>query len=209
MTLTDIYLLCFIVGFVLSLLSFLGGGARPHFHLAGRLHLPPVGRAGGHAAASASPHGESSMPFFNFSTLVVFLPWFGGVGYLLTKYSTLWTLAVIALAALSGVGGASIVFLFVARLLLAHEQELDPADYEMVGVIGTIANPIREGGTGEIVYSQQGTRHTSGARSEDGRALSRGTEVVVTRYEKGIAYVRRWEELAGTEMGSQSEPVQK
>ncbi|HXZ78563.1 MAG TPA: NfeD family protein [Terriglobales bacterium] len=208
MTLTDFYLLCFIVGFVLSLLSFLGGGARPHFHFSGKLHLPHIGRAGGHVTGG-TPHSESSMPLFNFSTLVVFLTWFGGVGYLLTKYSTLWTLAVLALAALSGVGGAAFVFLLVAKLLLAHEQELDPADYDMVGVIGTITNPIRAGGTGEIVYSQQGTRRSTGARSEDGAALPRGTEVVVTRYEKGIAYVRRWEELAGTEMGSQSEPVQK
>ena len=35
------------------------------------------------------------------------------------------------------------------------------------------------------------------ARSDDGQAISKGTEVVITRYEKGIAYVRRWDELAG------------
>ena len=41
-------------------------------------------------------------------------------------------------------------------------------------------------------------RRVSGARSEDGIAIEKGTEVVVTRYEKGIAYVRRWEDLAGS-----------
>jgi hypothetical protein len=42
-----------------------------------------------------------------------------------------------------------------------------------------------------------GVRRCSGARSEDGAAIAKGAEVIVTRYEKGIAYVKRWEELAG------------
>jgi hypothetical protein len=65
-----------------------------------------------------------------------------------------------------------------------------------VGVLGRISSPIREGGTGEIIFSQAGTRQTCGARSESGEALPRGIEVIVTRYEHGIAYVRRWEDLA-------------
>jgi hypothetical protein len=36
-----------------------------------------------------------------------------------------------------------------------------------------------------------------GARSDDGSAVAKGTEVVVTRYDKGIAYVRLWSEMAG------------
>ena len=49
----------------------------------------------------------------------------------------------------------------------------------------------------EIVYSQGGTRRVAGARGESGAAIPKGAEVVVTRYEKGIAYVRAWDELAG------------
>ena len=88
------------------------------------------------------------------------------------------------------------VFLFLTRVLMSREETMDPADYEMVGVLGRLSNPIREGGTGEIIYSQAGTRRTCGARSENGGALEKGAEVVVTRYEKGIAYVQRWEEMA-------------
>ena len=43
----------------------------------------------------------------------------------------------------------------------------------------------------------EGLRRCSGARSEDGTAIPKGAEVVVQRYEKGIAYVRRWEDMAG------------
>ncbi len=81
---------------------------------------------------------------------------------------------------------------------MSGEEFMDPADYEMVGVLGRLSLPIREGGTGELIYSQAGTRRTCGARSEKPRLqLREGTEVVVTRYEKGLAYVRPWEEMAG------------
>jgi len=62
-------------------------------------------------------------------------------------------------------------------------------------VLGQITNPIRIGGTGELVFVQEGVRQVCGARSESGSAIAKGTEVVVTRYEKGIAYVRPYEEL--------------
>jgi hypothetical protein len=74
---------------------------------------------------------------------------------------------------------------------------MDSADYEMVGVLGRISMPIRANGTGEIIYSQAGTRRTCGARSEDGCVLEKGAEIMVSRYEKGIAYVKRWEEVRG------------
>ena len=48
-----------------------------------------------------------------------------------------------------------------------------------------------------MIYSQQGSRRCTAARSEDGKEIPKGTEIVITRYEKGIAYVRRWDELAG------------
>ena len=89
------------------------------------------------------------------------------------------------------------MFLFLSRVLLSHEESMDPADYEMTGVLGRISVPIRENGTGEIIYSQAGTRRTCGARGEEGKAIAKGAEVVVTRYEKGIAYVRLWAEMSG------------
>ena len=91
----------------------------------------------------------------------------------------------------------AIIFFFLAKVLMSDQQFLDPADFEMVGVLGKLSVPIREGGTGELIYSQMGTRRVCGARSDDGSAIAKGSEVVVTRYEKGIAYVCRWSELSG------------
>lgn len=197
MTWADFYLICFVVGFAFSFLSFVGGALRWHLHLphlhthVGGPHLP---NAPGHAHA-----GNGSVSPFNFVTITAFLAWFGGTGYLLTRYSGIWLVAGLVLSVASGLVGGTIIFLFLSRVLISKSDYLDPADFEMVGVLGTICSPIREGGTGELIYSQAGTRRTCGARSEQGTAIAKGTEVVVTRYDRGIAYVRPWEQMAGEE----------
>jgi hypothetical protein len=104
---------------------------------------------------------------------------------------------ILSLSVLSGLVGGAIIFFFLSKVLISDEESLDPADFEMVGVLGKLSMPIREGGTGELIYSQMGTRRVCGARSEDGSAMAKGTEVVVTRYDKGIAYVRLWSEMSG------------
>jgi len=218
MTWADFYLICFAVGFCFSFFSFVFGGARtgrmhlPHFHgHVGGAHLPAAGApaahgpvAPGHApvagdASAAGTHTQqdSGVSPFNFVTLTAFLAWFGGTGYLLTRYSGLWVGFGLLASITSGLIGGGIVFLFLSRVLISDDENMDPADYEMVGVLGRVSSSIREGGTGEIVYTQMGTRRVCGARSEDVSAIAKGTEVVVTRYEKGIAYVRLWSEMSG------------
>ena len=202
MTWSDFYLICFAVGFLFSLLSFVAGGLNVHGHWphvhgrhfhSGGAHAPGGSGPATHAHASAS---QSVSPF-NFFTIAVFLAWFGGTGYLLTRFSTIVFALALAISTAVGLVGASIVFTFLAKVLMSPEAVMDPADYEMVGVIGRISSPIRESGTGEIIYSQAGSRRACPARSEDGAAIERDAEVVVTRYEKGIAYIRRWEEVSG------------
>jgi len=187
------YLICFVVGFAFSFLSFVGGGLRWHLHLP-HIHAhaphPPIGHGAHHG-------GAVHMSPFNFVTITAFLAWFGGAGYLLTRYSSVVVALGLGLATICGLAGATIVFLFLTRVLMSHDEVLDPADYDMVGVLGRVSVPIREGGTGEVIYSQAGTRRACGARSESGSPIAKDTEVVVTRYEKGLAYVRLWTEMAG------------
>jgi hypothetical protein len=207
----DFYLICFAFGFCLSFFSFIFGGARmgklhlPHFH-GHSVHMPTLPAhvaSAGHAvsapyAAGQAQQGGSVSPF-NVPTMTAFLAWFGGTGYLLTRYSGLRVGIELFFAVAGGLAGGSIVFLFLTKVLISDEECMDPADYEMVGVLGRISSSIRAGGTGELIYSQAGTRRVCGARSDEGCAVPKGTEVVVTRYEKGLAYVRRWRELSGEE----------
>lgn len=213
MTWADFYLICFSLGFFFSLLSFLAGGLRWHLHLPHFSHVhvaaPHVGAghgtpAGAQAPASAAGAGKAPghgptahISPFNFVTMTAFLAWFGGAGFLLTRFSGVWFVTGLSLAVCSGVMGGAMVFLFLSRVLISQEEIMDPADYEMTGVLGRVSVPIRAGGTGEIIYSQAGTRRSCGARGEDGNAVAKGTEVVVTRYEKGVAYVRLWTEMSG------------
>jgi hypothetical protein len=211
MTWADFYLICFASGFAFSVLSFFLGAAHWHIHLPhfphGQAGVPhtAVGRApaaGGKvvppAVGAAAAHlPAQQIPAFNFFTLTAFLTWFGGTGYLLTRYSTLWVVTGLAFALVSGLMGAGIMFFFLNKVLMSPEENLDPADYELVGTLGRISVPIRDGGTGEIIYTQAGTRRACGARAEKGRAIAKGSEVVVTRYERGIAYVTLWEDMAG------------
>ena len=87
------------------------------------------------------------------------------------------------------------MFLFIAKLLLKHDRELDPADYERVGVLARVISSIREGGTGEIIFRRRARGRTAVLAATQERRW-RETEVIITRYEKGIAYVRRWDEMA-------------
>ncbi len=167
-----------LIGFVLSALSFFASSVHfPHFH--GHHH---VGKGG------VSP--------LNFGTFAAFLCWFGSTGYLLERYSNVWAYLALLIFVSSGMGGAALIFWFLWKLN-KHEQPLDPADYDMIGVLGKVCSPIRPGGTGELIYSRAGSRRAASARSEDGSEIPRDTEVVVTRFEKGIVYVRRWDELSG------------
>jgi hypothetical protein len=207
MTWADFYLVCFAVGFCFSFFSFVFGGARtgrlhlPHAHVHGQAagHLPTAGAHGsasGRVGAAGTPAHESAGAIspFNFASLMAFLAWFGGAGYLLTRYSGLWVGFGLLASIISGLIGGGIVFLFLSRVLIRSDENMDPADYEMVGVLARVSSSIREQGTGEIIYTQMGTRRTCGARSEDGSAVAKGAEVMVTRYEKGIAYVQLWSE---------------
>jgi len=226
MTWSDFYLICFAVGFCFSFFSWLFGTSRmgslhlPHFHGHGVGHLPaahgPVAHgsvghapaAGGHTSAASSPGAEqpsgahpahyvANISPLNPPVIAAFLAWFGGTGYLLTRFSALWVGTGLLLSVGGGLVGGGIIFLFLSKVLMSDQEFLDPADFEMVGVLGKLSVPIREGGTGELIYSQMGTRRVCGARSEDGSVFAKGAEVVVTRYDKGIAYVRLWSEMSG------------
>ena len=189
MTWEMFYFLCFIVGLTLSLCSVVTGHAHlplPHgwWHHGSLGHVTSGHPSGAGHAAPMSP--------INALTCTAFLTWFGGAGYLLTRYSHLWILVIVGLTVISGLTGAALVFGFITWLL-SYEQPLDPAAYVRVGKVGRVTNPIRPGGTGEIVFSSAGIRQVCAARSEDGTAIPQGTEVIITQYERGIASVVRFD----------------
>jgi hypothetical protein len=206
MSWSNFYLFCFLFGTMFSVLSFLAGAVHlpipaklhPHFHL----HLPHF-HGGGHGAAHGASHGGvrgagrggMHISWFNASTVLAFLAWFGGTGYMLKKYSHVETFLVVAIATLAGLAAGWVVLRFLAKLVGPSDEPLREEDRRIIGAIGTVSMTIRANGTGEIIFPLGGGRRCSGARSEDGQAIERGAEVVIERYEKGIAYVKRWDDF--------------
>lgn len=191
---TTFYLICFTLGLGLTLISALG--VFSHLHI-GHVHLH-LGHGHGHAhAAGAKGGGKAGVSPINGFTLAAFLCWFGGCGYLLTRGADFAFFTVLLLSLVTGFAGGSVLFWFLAKVLLPHEKELTAEETATEGVLGVVTGVIREGGTGEIQFTQNGSRRFAAARSDTGTMLARGTEVVVMRYEQGIAYVRTWDEVAG------------
>lgn len=169
-----------------------GTGAHPIAHAAHGVKFSGGGRTGAGGGRGEGPTMWSGM--LSPSAIAIFLAWFGGAGYLLSRHAALAFWIVILASLALGIAGAYLVA-FVLHWVMSKEQPMDPADYEMIGVLGKVTSPVRAQGIGEMVFVRDGARRAVPARSEDGSAINRDTEVVVTRFERGVAYVETWSAL--------------
>ncbi len=204
------YLTCFGVGLVFSVLAFVSGLG--HLHLGG--HFPighgislghmHTGHSVGHGVFGKGALGKGTsgqgISVWNGFTVTAFLCWFGGAGYLLTKYGGFVTSVVLLLATGIGIAGGALIFLFMARVIAPHEHALTEDETAMPGVVARVSAAIRPEGVGEIVFPQLGALCSAPARVEGGGGIEKNEEVFVLRYENGIAYVRRWEDLPITDL---------
>src|SRR5947209_19153032 len=108
----SLFLVCFLVGLCMTALSLvLGMGHFGGIHLGhggghvGGSHAIGPGD-GGHAAAGHGGAGTEthtlSTGFLNFTTVMTFVTWFGGVGYLIARYTALGGAAALVVAVVSG-----------------------------------------------------------------------------------------------------------
>jgi hypothetical protein len=211
--LSAVFLGCFVFGFVAALASFLLGGV--HGLQLGGHHLdlgashPHVGHLGGHGGVSVGHaadaghvggHGETdSMLPINPTTVLTFLTWFGGAGFIFRNFYGAVAAVSLVGAGIVGIIGAGLVFVFLLKVIMPHQAEMRQEDYDPVGSVGRVTVAIRDGGVGEVVYTRGGTRRSAGARSTDGHALQRGTEVVIANYDRGVAYVEPWTKFVSSE----------
>lgn len=178
-------------------------------------HLPGIdgpdgahGQVGGHGQAGHANGGHAdsgvratnTISPWNLTALTAFVAWFGGAGYLALTGWDLAAWASLLVAAVAGLAGWAAVYLFFNRVLLKGESRMDPADYRLEGTVARVSGPISAGRIGEIQYTKAGLRRSEGARSVDGSAIARDTEVVIVRYERGLAYVEPWQSFVGEAM---------
>lgn len=198
--LSNIFLGCFIFGLVFTVASFLLGGIG---HLSGLdANIGGHGPGGnigaihgghGHAsAASDSGHGSHEMGglgWLNFNALIVFITWFGGAGFILNSLGIDAWIS-FGLAIIGGVIGYFAIMLFMQKVLYSSQTPyLRESDYNLTGTVARVSSPILSSGMGEIIYTKFGTRRSAPARSLDGRTFPKELQVVILRYENGVAYV--------------------
>jgi len=134
------------------------------------------------AASEAGTH----ISWFNASSAMAFLAWFGGTG--LPAHTAFAPACRGQPAHSNGRRLSCWVCWFSAslvKLVSSDDAPMKSEDYRMEGSLGTISMPIRESGTGEIFSLWREFAVAPEARSDDGKAIEKGAEVVIERYEKG------------------------
>lgn len=193
-----IFFACFAFGTLFTLLSgvlsALGGGHH-HVHDVNGHHLHVHDLQHAHEIDGLSEGSfEKVLAHVNLYSINGFLTWFGATGYILTNIWGAPLGVASAVATLVGCLGGVIVAFFLARLR-AGERVLHAADYQIVGTLARVTVSIPDQGVGEIVFEKAGTRRSEAARSLGQQAIPRGSEVMVTQYARGVAYVRLWSEV--------------
>jgi hypothetical protein len=201
-----VFVFCFVFGAAMSVISLafgalhggdgghVGSGEHGGVHLGsgeGVEHLAAVG----HGAAANAPDPQVSP--LNLQTITAFMAFFGGSGWVLYSSAGLGAALSLIVATVVGFGGGAVVFYFLVKVLLAGQRFMDPATSRMEGTVANVTMAIRADGTGEIGFSRDGSRRSEGARSATGQPIAVGTEVVIVRYERGLAYVEPWASYAG------------
>ncbi len=213
--LANLYMGCFLFGVIFTSLSLVlglghfGGDASGAHADVGALHADAGVHAdpgalhadagahsldgGQHAGAGHDPgvahHGAGLSPL-NLPTILAGVTWFGGAGYILRSVLG-WSFLVTGMLALaSGVIGGLIVFLVLSYILQRGQTPpMESVDFYLPGTRARVISSIAPHGTGEIVFMKGGERRVEGARSESGAGITRGVEVMINRYERGLAYV--------------------
>lgn len=145
---------------------------------------------GGHQSGNGDAQAVDSIGVLNMPTIMAFLTWFGGAGYIFSRSLGFSHIILVPMALASGLFGGGIMFILLSRLLWPlMSKPLNRADFYLPGTPARVVSPIRAGGVGEIVYTKSGSRFTAGARNVDNRPIAKGTEVVILSYERGVAYV--------------------
>jgi hypothetical protein len=202
----DLYLGAFLVG-VMSIAGMLVAGGLHHAtghgaHASGHAHAHGHGHASTHAHGGGA-HGiwSTIAPFVNLSSLVAFLMCAGGAGYLALRVGVGGPLSVVVAAA-GGLAGAWLMATTIRLLSRAESGRVFANDPR--GTVARVIAPITVDHMGEIVFSREdGARQALPAKLEGGgQQIERNAEVVVTRVERGTAYVERLEPLRGKESGT-------
>ncbi|MEP7064851.1 MAG: hypothetical protein ABI889_02345 [Gemmatimonadota bacterium] len=134
--------------------------------------------------------------YLNLPTVGAAAALFGMVGYPLAKYSSLGTVAMLAIAGASAAAAAAGMVAIIAGWAVpsAALHAEDPR-FALQGHPARVSQIISAERPGEIFYEHDGARRTVPAVGLDGAAIAVGAEVAIERIEDGIAHVELWSNI--------------
>lgn len=157
------------------------------------LGVADIGADSGSADHSMGDHGFGNL--LNITSLLAFVTWFGGVGYLARNGVGLNGLLSVFVGIAGGFAAGWVVLWFMRTVLRSADDTLDPKDFDRVGLLARVTSSIRAGGVGEIVWEQRGARMVTSAKAASPEPIGRGTEVLILRIERGMAVVEPFDGL--------------
>lgn len=170
-----VYMICFLFGLALAVVSALMAGV-----FTGGVDAAMDIDAGGHVHfAPLSP-----------AVIATFTSAFGGAGMILNEFGLSPVVQIPAAAGAAGALGMSVSYLFY-RLTKAAEKSSEARTAEMIGLEAQISAPIPAGGVGEISYTVAGSRYTAPARTMDGKEAGAQTVVRIAKMVGNLYYVQR------------------
>lgn len=171
-----IYLVCFGVGLLFSILSAFAAD------VFGGHDVPSDVGAGGHAEAGFAVNDMPGFSALSPATIASFVTAFGGLGMIFSKFEATKSAIVSApLSVLGAFGVAFVVFWLFRTVFHKTQSSSESRVATLVGVPATVLTPIPENGVGEIAYVQLGTRYTAPARAEMGVPILGGQTVKISR----------------------------
>ena len=133
---------------------------------------------GGHDAAGHGDADHSGPGIFSARIMASFLTAFG-VGGIVGRYYNLSHPASSGIGVVAGVVMSAVVYQF-ARVLYSQQASSTVRVASLVGRSAEVSVAIPAGGVGQIALMAGGERFEQIARSANGAAIARGTEVIVT-----------------------------
>ena len=118
---------------------------------------------------------------------------FGGMGIILTEYTSLWWLTVVALSLLSTIFCSVLLYFFYLKPMKNAENSIGYSIQEFSGKIAEVTVPIPAAGYGEVLIKVGATNTNQIAASFDHEVIQRGTRVVVVDVRHDTLYVSRFE----------------
>jgi membrane protein implicated in regulation of membrane protease activity len=178
-----VYLICFGVGLIFTLLSAVTGHIfGGHGDGAADGHADGSFHGQGHAEAGGNAHDMPGFSPLSPTTIATFITAFGGFGMIMEQIPYLqspWMS--VPIASLGALGIAAMVFMFFRILFQSTQASSEGHVAQLIGLDATVITPIQPGAVGEIAYVQGGTRYSAPARSDASEWLLAGTTVKITR----------------------------